>query len=213
MKRLEVILKRLYKALNVTKDADFCERYDIKRSTLSTWKSRNSIPYELLEHFSQNEDISLDWLLTGKGNMYLSENNENNEENYLIDKLSLQASAGSGITNFEVEVEEKLSISKTFFKTPQNPQKLKAIEIVGDSMEPTLLNGSYIVIDTSKKGGIDGIYALLLQDEVLVKRLQFNLDQTIDIISDNPAYKPQKYNPTETQVELKILGMKILTIQ
>ena len=176
-------------------------------------KGKRTIPNDLLAKINKLFNVSFDWLFADEGSMYNKKQQNNNKENYLIDKLSLQASAGPGITNFEVEVEEKLSISKTFFRTPQNPQNLKIIEIVGDSMEPTLLNGSHIVIDISKKGGIDGVYALLLQDEVLVKRLQFNLDQTIDIISDNPAYKIQKYNPIETQVELKILGMKILTIQ
>ena len=73
MKKIESILKRLYKALSIESDTEFSKKYGIKRNTISTWKKRNSTPYELLEKISQNENISFDWLLTGKGSMHLQE--------------------------------------------------------------------------------------------------------------------------------------------
>ena len=210
------IFDRLKLFFNVNSDRKVAERLKINYNTIKTWSNRKKIPLDTLLSLIQNETINIDWLLTGKGSMHTNDNSlqkTDDSDTIEIDKLSLKASAGTGIENFEVEVEDKLSISKTFFKTPQNPQNLKIIQIIGDSMEPTLQDGSFIVIDISKKGGIDGIYALLLQNEVLVKRLQFNLDKTINIISDNPTYKTQQYDPKETQIPLKILGMKILTIQ
>lgn len=49
----------------------------------------------------------------------------------------------------------------------------------------------------------DGIYAVLIDDNILIKRLQFELDGTIKIISDNIKYEPKIYNPRETQVFFK----------
>jgi phage repressor protein C with HTH and peptisase S24 domain len=165
---------------------------------------------QLLEALRRNFHINPQWLLTG-----VESQDETNEDNfYKIDRLSIKASAGSGILNHEVTKENTILIPKLFFKTPQNQNNLKAIQVEGDSMEPTILDGSYIIIDTSKNSPIDGIYAILLYDEILVKRLQFNLNGSIELISDNPAYKTKVFNPKEqTDIDFKILGKKILTIQ
>ena len=69
------------------------------------------------------------------------------------------------------------------------------------------------MIDESKNDAIDGIYAILLDDKVFIKRLQFNLDGTITIISDNGKYQDKIYNPKENQLYFKVLGKKMLTIQ
>ncbi|MCV6606966.1 MAG: S24 family peptidase, partial [Campylobacterales bacterium] len=59
----------------------------------------------------------------------------------------------------------------------------------------------------------DGIYAIQMQGQIFIKRLQFNLDGTIDIISDNPNYSTKTFNPKDNQTPLKIIGMKTLSIQ
>jgi phage repressor protein C with HTH and peptisase S24 domain len=73
MNRINTILARIYDVMDFVKDSEFCEKYQIKNNTLSTWKKRDTIPYEFLEKISQNENYSLDWLLTGKGEMFLTD--------------------------------------------------------------------------------------------------------------------------------------------
>ncbi len=77
MNKVEDVFKRLYEALDIKKDSDFCRKYGIHNSTLSTWKKRNSLPYEQLEDIVYNEKLSFDWLLTGKGDKKLGSTNEN----------------------------------------------------------------------------------------------------------------------------------------
>lgn len=69
------------------------------------------------------------------------------------------------------------------------------------------------MIDETKNYGIDGIYAINLHNQLLIKRLKFKLDGTIDIISENKEYPSENYNPKETQIPLHILGLRLLTIQ
>lgn len=211
MNRAEEILSRIYDFMGLRKDSDFCKKFDIKPNTLSTWKKRNTIPYELIEKISQNENISLDFLFFG----------ENKEEkaikptqnNYQIEVLNVKASAGFGIENELVEVVDTILLDKSLFKTPINQSKVKLVEVVGDSMYPTIKDGDYVIIDETKNYGIDGIYAINLHNQLLIKRLKFKLDGTVDIISDNHQYHSENYDPKETQVPLHILGIKILTIQ
>lgn len=151
---------------------------------------------------------------------YLEKNLKNktkittNEKLYTVDKISLKASAGYGKENYEIETVEKVSLPKILFKTPKKEDDLKIIEVEGDSMEPTIKDGSFVLIDTSKSDPIDGIYAILIDSEILIKRLQFNLNGSIKIISDNSRYESMCYNPKEnTDIFFRIIGKKLFTIQ
>jgi hypothetical protein len=65
------ILNRVKTAYNITSEQQLASFLGINKSTLSNWKRRNSIDFELL--FSKCENISYHWLLTGEGQMLLTE--------------------------------------------------------------------------------------------------------------------------------------------
>ncbi len=207
MNRVEEILLRLYDFMGFKKDLEFCEKFDIKANTLSTWKKRGTIPYDLLEKISQNENISLDWLVFGNKEIKVNDNN------YNIDLLNVRAGAGEGIYNYVIETVDTISLDKSFFRTPINTNKVKGIQVDGDSMEPTLRDGDYVLIDENTIFGVNGIYAIQLGGQILIKRLQFKMDGTILIISDNSKYQSETFNPQENQLPFQVLGLKVLSIQ
>ena len=211
MNRIDEILKRIYDKMGFSKDLDFCEKFNIKPNTLSTWKKRNKIPYELIEEISQNENISLDELLFDKKATLPTTPDKIN--NYTIDILNVRAGAGEGIYNYVIETIDTISLDKSFFRTPINANKVKGIQVDGDSMEPTLKNGDFVLIDESAKNGVNGIYAVQYAGQILIKRLQFKMDGTIVIISDNTKYEKEIYNPNENQLSFQVLGLRILSIQ
>ncbi len=155
------------------------------------------------------------WLLTGKGQMLLKENNLviSNNNNYNIDLLSVRAGAGEGIYNYVIETVDTISLDKNFFRTPINTNKVKGIQVDGDSMEPTLRDGDYVLIDENTTFGVNGIYAIQLGGQILIKRLQFKMDGSVLIISDNSKYQSETFNPTENQLPFQVLGLKVLSIQ
>lgn len=61
------IIERLKIGLELSSDNALADTLGVSKTTLSNWKSRNSLDFPLV--FSLCEQISLDWLLTGKGNM------------------------------------------------------------------------------------------------------------------------------------------------
>lgn len=65
---------------------------------------------------------------------------------------------------------------------------LAILVVAGDSMEPTLLNGDQIMIDTDVRSlGRDGLYVIAAEHETQVKRLSRDpRDRSITIRSDNP---------------------------
>ncbi len=204
------IIKEIH---NLKEDREVANYLNVKPDTLSQWKGRKKIPYKELVEYSSLHNVSLDYLLLGKENNIKDSLFIQDNSSYQIDVLNVKASAGTGIENHIVEVIDTIILDKNLFKTPINPTKTKLIQVSGDSMFPTLNDGDFVVIDEAKSHGVDGIYAINLHNQILIKRLKFKLDGTIQIISDNKEYEMEIYNPKETQIPLHIIGLKTLTIQ
>ena len=76
----------------------------------------------------------------------------------------------------------------------------------GDSMEPTIMNGSPMLVDTSKTEVQNGyIYVIAVENDLLVKRVRRRLDGRIDLISDNRAYDPETLDTASLQ-QLRVIG-------
>lgn len=62
------IIDRLKKGLSIKTDSALAKHLGVKPNTISAWKSRNSINYDLI--FAKCDDLRKDWLLTGEGEMF-----------------------------------------------------------------------------------------------------------------------------------------------
>jgi phage repressor protein C with HTH and peptisase S24 domain len=186
---------------------NFAEMLNITDKTLRNYENGNNITIEIIKKISEIANIDFYFLLNGK-NITVD-----NNENYNIDLLNVRAGAGEGIYNYVIETVDTISLDKSFFRTPINTNKIKGIQVDGDSMEPTLRDGDYVLIDENINFGTNGIYAIQYGGQILIKRLQFKMDGTILIISDNDKYDKEVFNPKENQLPFEVLGIKILSIQ
>jgi len=64
------ILNRLMTVFNVDTDSSLSAIIKIPARTISTWRTRNSTPYELCLSVAKEKNLNLNWLLTGEGEMY-----------------------------------------------------------------------------------------------------------------------------------------------
>jgi len=64
------VLERLSQVLGVDSDSSLSKELGVPRTTLSSWKNRDSVPYEQCIDIAKKCGVSLDWLLTGEGSMY-----------------------------------------------------------------------------------------------------------------------------------------------
>lgn len=87
--------------------------------------------------------------------------------------------------------------------------KLAAIYVNGDSMEPTLQRGELVVCDSCGWDG-DGIYALRMDGCGYVKRLARKPGKLV-VISDNPKYETWE-EPTESEA-VSIIGRVHYTLK
>ena len=65
------ILSRLKKITRVKTDSGLSEVLGVSPQTLSSWKGRDRIPYSVCMELAQAQGISLDWLFSGQGAMFL----------------------------------------------------------------------------------------------------------------------------------------------
>lgn len=61
------VIDRMRQAGNVESDAELARWLHVSRSTIFSWRKRNSVPYEQCVEISANLGISLNWLLLGQG--------------------------------------------------------------------------------------------------------------------------------------------------
>ena len=207
MKRIDQILTRIYDTVGIQKDVEFCELFKIKPNTLSTWKKRDTIPYELLEEISQNENKSLDYLLFGKeiGSQNVQTTIKDNQTISIPVYADVYASAGDGALNSEV-ISSHIELSKEFLKSMfgvVSVLNLSIINVRGDSMEPTLPAGAKVLVQNNSVS--DGqICVVRIEDELYVKRLQ-KLPHA-KLISDNAKYDDIVHDGLEYEVVGVVVG-------
>jgi hypothetical protein len=113
----------------------------------------------------------------------------NNPEYPAIRRVSLRLSAG--MTGFVVEHEEddgEMIVFKRgwYDRNGYIPEKLIAIKVKGQSMEPGLFDGDTVVVNTNDTKPKDGeVFAVNYEGEAVIKRLERDMNQWF-LSSDNP---------------------------
>lgn len=87
--------------------------------------------------------------------------------------------------------------------------RLTTIQVRGDSMATTLLDGDTIVIDEGVQVvEVDGIYVLDVYGRRLVKRVQHLVDGTLVLISDNQSYQRETISRSLAR-EVRVIGRMV----
>ena len=117
-----------------------------------------------------------------------------------VPRLPLGASAGPGaVAGGELPVGQ-LRFSARWLKTHGlDAAMLSAIEVEGDSMDPTLRDGDEILVDRTPRPLRSGIHVLRLDDVLLVKRVE-RAGDAVRLISDNRAYPEIEREAGEVEI-------------
>lgn len=90
------------------------------------------------------------------------------------------------------------------------PGEIMVLEVVGDSMSPTLDSGDRVLVDTTySKPTPDGIYVIEEGDGPMVKRLQLvrrSDPPEIRIISDNKHHEPYTLRLDDIRIIGRVSG-------
>lgn len=220
--------------------ADFARLCDIPDPSLRNYLNGKSIPGgDNLAAIARATGVSVDWLLTGEGARYRSNNlvslgsessnagqDENDPSNdptrhytkdlVLIPFFDVMASAGGGAFVDE-EARQVFPLSRQWIRQRLGvpPGVLNLIRVQGDSMEPTLEDGDDVFVDCSASTVeriLEGIYVLRIDGYLRVKRLE-RLGHRIAVRSDNPNYSSEVYDLNTFPLEFTILGRVVATLR
>jgi SOS-response transcriptional repressor LexA len=129
---------------------------------------------------------------------------ENLAEYELIPKTSARAGAGSSHL-IEDEQEGLYAFRKDFLGRLHISKNSVLLDVLGDSMEPTLRSGDTILVDRSDIEIHDGnIYLVGFQQQLLVKRLFRDIAGLV-LRSDNTAYR-ETLIPPEYMDDFVVFG-------
>jgi phage repressor protein C with HTH and peptisase S24 domain len=122
----------------------------------------------------------------------------------------VSASAGSGALPIGEHANGVLAFERQFLRDRgANPDSCTVIKARGDSMTPTIPDGSLLVVDHSQREVANGYITVIgIGDDLLVKRIRRRLDGMVELISDNPAYAPEVIG-AERLSQLRIVGRVI----
>lgn len=85
-------------------------------------------------------------------------------------------------------------------------ESLAVMSAFDDSMEPALRNGDLVLFDRGiTQLRMDAIYAVALNGELFIKRIQRRPDKTVVMKSDNPLYEPYVVAPQDMQ-HFEVIG-------
>lgn len=94
------------------KTSQFAKLIGVAPSTISTWLFRNTFDYDLI--FSKCENISASWLLTGKGEMLIKNENSNTEQSIISNEPPQEPTIKEPLVNNTFYSDEKLQQWLTF---------------------------------------------------------------------------------------------------
>ena len=162
--------------------------------------------------------VSLEWLATGEGGIRKDDTGDTKENQLLaegskyamIPAFDVSASAGDGAIAWDEAQVGEFPFRLDYLKGELRARvgSLAMIAVEGDSMYPTLSPGDQIMVDRSDTEimGGDGIYVVRLGDSLMVKRLQRLPGGTIEVVSDNQAYRLFSVVATDLPDDFSILG-------
>lgn len=208
MVNFDEIFERIKRATNTRTQMELADVLDIRQSSISDAKRRNSIPAEWYMKLFESFGLSPDWLKKGTGPMFLR-----TEQGYT--PVDGPAGEANGRQLFESSGQYNEPDAKNVVVTVHSPLEpydletpapsvgklnipmsfahpgLYVIRVEASSMEPSIRRGAYVSLDTMQKTVVSGeLYGVNLPYEgVVIKRVYLDTPNNCYILrSENPAH-------------------------
>ncbi|WP_114787431.1 S24 family peptidase [Vibrio tetraodonis] len=164
------------------------------RSTIQTWRNREKIPPKI---FSRAREISQNGGIAPPPKGYLQ-----------LPLYDVEVSAGAGTLVISEEKAKAIVFSEAYVALDigVNANNVFLMPVKGDSMQPTLKNGSLVMVNKIDQFTGDGVYVFRFDGQLMVKRLQFS-KYGLNVVSDNDNYQPWELTKEEVQSnDFQIIG-------
>ena len=187
---------------------DFGKQFSLAQVDISRIERGEVKPTpELLYNICINYGKDFSWILIGKEMPWVAEPIVPYGDFVFISQVSGRIGAGGGLVP-DNTIEMRIAFRRDWIQRKGSPKNMSLIRVAGDSMEPTLQSGDVVLIDHSRDY-VDphgGIYAIVMEDEIVLKRLQVLYPtRKIKVISDNSRYQPSEIEPDQIKINGKVI--------
>ncbi|OBS12572.1 hypothetical protein ATE49_04950 [Elizabethkingia miricola] len=193
-----LILNEIKSYYNIKSDTDFAHFLGVKPQTLSNWKARNSMDYDLI--YTRCVEIDANWLLTGKGEMLKRKQNEESTDTPTIIDIAI----GDRIKDLRLSKDLKQKdIAEILEMDPSQYSKIESSKLMPTLLQvmqiSKILNESIDYIVSGRKSEKEpSVYQeinVALKDQIeLLKENKKLLENEINTLkssrSENKTYRP-----------------------
>ena len=118
-----------------------------------------------------------------------------------VAQIDLAVAAGAGAEAEDETVTERLTFRLDWLKSHGlDPSQCTVVKVQGESMEPTLPEGTAILVDRARRRRrVGGIFVVRTADGVVVKRAGKDAAGRWLLLSDHPAWEPAPW-PADAEV-------------
>lgn len=215
IKRLQELIiksgadKSLFKSSGKVNYSEVARNIGVDSATVQRIFEENSKPsFEVLRRIAEHYNADLTWLLLGKHPEIIKSDKEEGGSDFIyVPMVSGRLAAGMPL-EADNKVELEIAFRREWIARKGNPGDMSLIRIHGDSMEPTLYSGDVVLIDHSKSvvSLQGGVYAIALDGEIMIKRVQYLRSRGVVVIkSDNPRYSTEEVPPERLTVNGKMI--------
>ncbi|WP_043636014.1 LexA family transcriptional regulator [Desulfovibrio sp. TomC] len=216
----EGFFARAAKAAGLTSQTELAALLGVHRSAVTQAKRKDGVPKAWVLAVSRRTGADPDWLEFGRerpgaagaargalaGNRTRpAEADETQAVFAAVPKVRTRLSAGGGSFETGGEVEQFYPFRQDWLRAKGQPAQMVLMDVVGNSMEPEIRHGDMVLIDQGQVAVVaHGVYAVGLEDTVLVKRVEKRPGQLV-LLSDNRDYAPIVLAGDELEA-LRVIG-------
>jgi phage repressor protein C with HTH and peptisase S24 domain len=194
---------RMRQALRGRPPANVARAIGVPAQTMDRWvKGRMPKADDALK-IADELGIDLRWLLTGEGEM----GEAPPDGLVMVPRFDLRLAAGDGAWNERAQSLGSIPFEGAMLRRllgRAGAGGLAVFQVTGDSMEPTIRDGSLVLVDERDTRLADAVFAFVAVDEARIKRFRRTLTG-IEIASDNPLY-PAATIEGDALGDLQIIG-------
>lgn len=162
----------------------------ISKSTLNRWTHPNGpdVPASGIRALAEATQTSVDWIVTGRGSP-----NSEADGFQSVPLYDVRLAAGVAKISEAARVISRIPLDVDLLRQLGRPAVagLAFVEAAGDSMEPTIPDGSRVLLDLTDTRLREGVFGFRFDDELRVKRLR-RVAEGVEVISDNPRYQTER---------------------
>ncbi|MFV0423927.1 LexA family transcriptional regulator [Oleidesulfovibrio sp.] len=212
MSTFDEVFERIKMATNTRTQVELAEVLDIRQSSISDAKRRNSVPSDWYMKLFEKFGLNPDWLKMGSGPMYLR-----TEQGYQpVDgpaagqvfedpaKYGDPDAKSSVVTVYamhdnQADKNELPSKGLSKLSVPQSfaGPSIQVFKVEATSMEPLISKGAFVGLDTQQKSIMSGeLYGVFIPYEgIAIRRIYLDAqNQRFILRSENPAL-PEQFLP------------------